>query len=76
MNTTPTHGAAPGQATPENSEFHAAVVAFAKQGHMLQRSFRVGDGRVTFVVSRWGQCRTFSHWGDVQAFLTQIGGGK
>ena len=71
-----THGAAPGQATPENSEFHTAVVAFAKQGHILQRSFRVDDKRVTFTVSRWTSSRTFSHWNDVLAFLVQVGGAK
>jgi hypothetical protein len=67
-------GATPGQATPENSEFHTAVVAFAKQGHMLQRHTRADDGRITFTVGRWDQSRVFSRWHDVQAFLSQIGG--
>jgi hypothetical protein len=74
MTTTKTHGATPGQATPENSEFHATVVAFAKQGHMLQRQIRADDKHVSFIVSRWDQSRAFSHWHDVQAFLSQIGG--
>jgi hypothetical protein len=69
-----THGATPGQAAPENSEFHATVVAFAKQGHMLQRQIRADDKRVSFIVSNWGQSRMFSDWHSVQAFLSQIGG--
>ena len=68
------HGATPGQATPENSEFHAAVVAFAKHGHMLQRQIRADDKRVTFIVSNWGQSRMFSDWQSLEAFLSQIGG--
>ncbi len=68
-----TYGAKPGPAVPENSEFHPAVIAFARHGHMLQRQFRASDKRVTFVVTRLGQARTFSDWHSVQAFLTQVG---
>ena len=74
MNTTQTHGATPGQAAPENSEYHAAVVAFAKKGHMLQRHFRAGDGRVAYTVSRWSSSRSFSDWHSLQGFLAQVGG--
>ena len=44
---------------------------FALRGHSLHVDHRAG--RELFVVSRWGQSRTFSHLGDVEAFLRQIG---
>jgi hypothetical protein len=74
MTTTQTHGATPGQATPEDGEFHTTAAQFALKGHALQRHTRAADGRVTYTASRWGQSRAFSHWGDVLAFLVQIGG--
>lgn len=45
---------------------------FAVKGHALQSSVRADDGRVTFVVRRSGQSRSFTHWNDVRAFLAQI----
>jgi hypothetical protein len=74
MTTTKTHGVKPGQTAPENGEFHTIAARFALKGHALHQSTRAGDGRVTFIVSNWGQSRMFSHWNDVTAFLTQIGG--
>jgi len=68
------HGAAPGQATPEDGEFHTTTAQFALKGHALQRHTRADDKRITYTVSRWDQSRVFSHWHDVQAFLSQIGG--
>jgi hypothetical protein len=68
-----TYGFKPGPAVPENSEFHPAVIAFARCGHILQRQYRADDGRVTFVVTRLGHARMFSDWHSVQAFLTQVG---
>ena len=59
---------------PDEKEFHTSAARFALRGFALQQSVRAHDGRVTFVVSNWGQSRAFSHWGDVLAFLTQIGG--
>lgn len=47
---------------------------FALLGHSLQHTRRAGDGRPTFIVSRWNQSRFFSHLNDVRAFLAQIGG--
>ncbi len=49
---------------------------FALRGHVLQINRRADDGRVTYVVSRWGQSRCFSHVHDLRAFLNQIGGAK
>jgi len=56
--------------------FATMAAQFAIKGHTLHRSYRADDGRVTYLVGRWGQCRSFNHWHDVQAFLTQIGGAK
>lgn len=56
--------------------FATMAAQFAIAGHTLQKQHRADDGRVTYLVSRWGQSRTFSAWHDVQAFMTQIGGAK
>lgn len=60
--------------TPDLKAFSTAQAAFALRGFALHKSVRADDGRETFIVSQWAQTRTFSHWGDVTAFLTQIGG--
>lgn len=44
----------------------------ALRGHQLHEVNRAGQ--VLYVVSRWGQSRTFSQLNDVDAFLRQIGG--
>ena len=62
--------------TTEAKPFATMAAQFAIQGHTLQKQHRADDGRVSYTVSRWGQNRTFSHWHDLQAFLTQIGGAK
>lgn len=54
--------------------FATMQAKFAILGHCLTRSQRADDGRTTYTVCRWGQSRVFSHWGDVCAFLVQIGG--
>ena len=56
--------------------FATMAAQFAIKGHTLQKQHRADDGRVSYLVSRWGQSRTFTHLHDVQAFLTQIGGTK
>ena len=58
----------------QNKSFATAQAQFALKGHTLQRSIRAYDGRVTYVMGRWGQSRVFTHWNDVQGFLAQIGG--
>ena len=63
-----------GASVPDTQTLINTKAAFALKGHALRRSIRVGDGTITYSVSKWGQCRNFSHWGDVQAFLKQIGG--
>lgn len=62
------------QSEPDRKAYHTVQALFACAGHELNLSRRVGDGRCTWTVSRWGHSRHFSHWGDVLAFLTQIGG--
>ncbi len=59
---------------PDEKTFATVAAKFALKGHALHRTVRADDGRVTFTVSRWNQSRAFGHWGDVLAFLTQIGG--
>ena len=59
---------------PDEKAFTTAAARFALLGHSLQRVKRAQDGRDTYVVSRWTQSRTLSHWNDVLAFLAQIGG--
>lgn len=54
------------------TDFAAAAEKFAVKGHALKSSVRADDGRVTFVVRRSGQSRSFTHWNDVRAFLAQI----
>ena len=58
----------------DHKAFHTIAAKFALKGHALHRTVRADDGRVTFTVSRWNQSRAFTHWNDVLAFLTQIGG--
>ena len=67
------HGATPAPGVPDKT-FHTIAAKFAMKGHALNRTVRADDGRVAFTVSRWNQSRAFGHWGDVLAFLTQIGG--
>ena len=68
------HGATPAPGVPDDKTFHTIAAKFALRGHALHRTVRADDGRVTFTVSRWNQSRAFTHWNDVLAFLTQIGG--
>lgn len=59
---------------PTDKTYASTQAAFALRGHALSRTVRADDGAVVYVISRWGMSRTFSHWGDVLAFLAQIGG--
>ena len=68
------HGAMPGQDTPELKQFTTTAAKFALKGHELRRSVRSDDGRVTYTVSRWNQSRVFTNWHDLESFLVQIGG--
>ena len=72
MNTT--YGATPAPGVPDDKTLATIAAAFALKGHALRTTTRADDGRVTYTVSRWNQSRAFTHWNDVLAFLTQIGG--
>ena len=47
---------------------------FALRGQTLHTLNRTDEGRIIYVVSRWGQSRTFTHMHDLESFLVQIGG--
>ena len=70
------HGATPAPGVPDDKTFHTIAAKFALRGHALHRTVRADDGRVTFTVSRWNQSRAFTHWNDVLAFLTVVGGAE
>lgn len=53
-------------------DFATLQARAAMLGHQL-RTITL-EHRQLFEVSRWGQARTFSHLGDVEAFLRQVGG--
>ena len=72
--TTTQHGTTPAPGVPDEKTVATIAARFALKGHALNRTVRADDGRVTFTVSRWNQSRAFTHWNDVLAFLTQIGG--
>ena len=65
-----------GASVPAEKTFHTIAAKFALKGHALHRTVRADDGRVTFTVSRWNQSRAFTHWNDVLAFLTVVGGAE
>jgi len=54
-----------------NKRISTLLAAFALRGHVLQ--VQVREGRLLYVVSRWGQARVFSHVNDLDAFLAQLG---
>ena len=70
------HGATPAPGVPDDKTFHTIAARFALKGHALHRTVRADDGRVTYTVSRWNQSRAFTHWNDVLAFLTVVGGAE
>lgn len=74
MHITNTNTIKVGASVPDDKTFHTIAAKFALKGHALHRTVRADDGRVTFTVSRWNQSRAFTHWNDLLAFLTQIGG--
>ena len=55
----------------EGKALATLAAQFALKGFVLDVQRR--DGSPFFTVSRWGQCRCFSHPNDVQAFARQVG---
>lgn len=68
------NGTTPAPGVPDSKTLGTVSAQFAIKGHALRTSTRADDGRTTYTVSRWNQSRVFTHWHDVKAFLTQIGG--
>lgn len=56
----------------EPKDFATMRAQFAKRGHVLTRSRRVPDGRVSYIVTRWEMHRTFVSLPDLQGYLHQV----
>ncbi len=52
--------------------FRTLQAQFAMRGRELVRSVRADDGRVSYIVTRAGDYRHFSHWHDLEAHLRAI----
>jgi len=65
--------AAENSSNPDSKKFTALQAGFALLGRELTRCHRAHDGRISYVVSRWGESRYFTHLHDVGAHLVQIG---
>ena len=62
------------QYVPTAKSYSTLQAQFARLGFELKSKQHL-TGLTLFEVSRHGQTRVFSHWGDVGAFLTQLQGG-
>lgn len=58
---------------PNGKDFATLQARFALLGRELTRCHRVGDGRISYAVTRRGESRYFTHLHDVGAHLVQIG---
>lgn len=56
----------------DGKDFATLRARFALLGRELARCHRARDGRISYVVTRCGESRQFSHLGDVSAHLAQI----
>jgi hypothetical protein len=61
-------------AAAQRKDFETTRAEFARLGHELKTRQFVASGQTLFDVSRHGQTRTFSHWGDVKALLSVLKG--
>lgn len=52
--------------------FRTLQAQFAMRGRELVRSVRADDGRVSYIVTRAGDSRHFTHWHDLEAHLRAI----
>lgn len=57
---------------PTDKRFRTLQAQFAMRGRELVRSVRADDGRVSYIVSRAGDSRHFTHWHDLEAHLRAI----
>ncbi len=54
---------------PSPKRFRTLQALFAMRGRELVRSVRADDGRVSYIVTRAGDSRHFTHWHDLEAHL-------
>lgn len=59
---------------PSLKRLRTVQAMLAMRGFELVRTARADDGRVSFVVTRGGDARHFTHWHDVEGFLSSLGG--
>jgi hypothetical protein len=67
------HAAIIADPAPSAQELAQVKLRFALRGHALTRAHH-RDGRVTYVLALQAYSRAFTSWGDVLAFLAQVGG--
>lgn len=58
---------------PSLKRLRTVQAMLAMCGFELLRTARADDGRVSFVVTRGGDARHFTHWHDVEGFLSSLG---
>ncbi|MEB0058814.1 hypothetical protein [Variovorax sp. LG9.2] len=69
----PNIGQEPSASSPDDKAVANVRAQFALKGFVMTES-RNADGRATYQVSRWGECRVFTHQHDLCAFLRQVTG--
>lgn len=60
--------------SPSLKRLRTVQAEFALRGYELLRSVRAHDGRTSYVASRCGDARHYTHWQDVEGFLASLGG--
>lgn len=68
------HAKPPEIKSPSLKRLRTVQALLAMRGVELVRNERASDGRASYVASRAGDARHFSHWHDVEAFLASMGG--
>ena len=59
---------------PSLKRLRTVQAMLAMRGYELVRTVRADDARVSYVVTRAGDARHFTHWHDVEGFLSSLGG--
>lgn len=59
--------------SPSLKRLRTVQALLAMRGVELVRNQRASDGRAFYVASRAGDARHFTHWHDVEAFLSSLG---
>ena len=58
--------------SPSLKRLRTVQALLAMRGVELLRNERASDGRASYVASRAGDARHFSHWHDVEAYLASL----